>query len=176
MESKFIKKIKDNKKEIYEWYSKNIKNEDNDFIMRNQSQDAIVRIKIIKTPESRRDDLLTIDILNDSQIKTVTFFELFPHQHVPIHNHRDVSYMTPDYKTRMFNDNDRKYKSTHITFETNVDAYMTYLGEDIRWEKDIFNEYNLLDNMHSGTNSGDTSVKFLYIDYFDDVTVDELSQ
>jgi hypothetical protein len=160
----FIQKIQNNIDEINKWYEEKIFVEENDFILKDLGKD-VLRIKLIRNPDFSREDLLTIDILKDPQIRTVVLFEFFAHTEVGIHNHKDTSYMATTHEMQPVDN--IEYKSTHFTFETNPYAYMVYKDQKIKWEKNIFNEYELVKNNHSAINEGNTSVKFLYFDYYD---------
>jgi len=166
--SNFIEKLKENSSEIESWYKDSISIEDSDYILQN-SHSKILRLKNIKNPSVERKDLLTLDILNDSQIRTIVYIEFYPHSEVGIHNHKNNSHFT--YENGIYRDHRPdgivEYKTTHFTFETNSVSYMTYKDEKIFWEKNVFNVYDVINNDHGAVNGGDTFVKFLYIDYYD---------
>jgi hypothetical protein len=167
MTHSIIQKLRDNKKEINDWFYSHIRDEDSDYITV-ENQYTTLRQKNIKNPDYLREDLLTIEVLKDSRIRTIVCIEFYPHTIVSIHNHDQISHFTFVDGVLKFHPVTKNifYKTTHFTFETNLLAYMTYMGRKIMWEKDVFNEYDLLNEYHSAVNKGDTSVKFLYLDYY----------
>ena len=165
--SDFIKKLQKSSHQIETWYNSLIKEEDSDYILQT-SRFKILRLKNIKNPDFKRSDLLTVDLFLDSQIRTVVYIELYPHSEVGVHNHKNNSHFT--YINGVYKDHKPngivEYKTTHFTFESNPSAYMLYQDDKILWEKNIFHEYDVINNDHSAFNNGDTFVKFLYIDYY----------
>ena len=162
----FIDKLKQSSSEIESWYKGSIFDEDTDYILQS-SRFKILSLKNIKNPSVQRKDLLTLDIFNDSQIRTIVYIQFYPHSEVGVHNHKNNSHFT--YENGIYRDHRpngiEEYKTTHFTFETNPHAHMTYQGEKILWEKNVFNVYDVINNDHGAINNGDTSIKFLYIDF-----------
>lgn len=159
----FLQKLQSHASEIEDWYNSFIFDEDSDFVY------FPLRMKVIKNPIYERQDLLTLDFFNDPQIRTIVSIDFFQGT-VINHNHKDTSYFVLDQNTKFPQyfpvEENVFYKSTHFTITSNNSAYLNYNDEKIFWEKNVFNEMNLLEVDHSAVNKEKTPVKFIYFDYY----------
>lgn len=159
----FIEKLQFHYDEITQWYNSSIFDEDSDFTY------SPIRIKNIKNPVFERQDLLSLDFFNDTQIRAIVSIVFYPGI-ITDHNHKNTSYFVLDQNTKFPHyfsvEENVFYKSTHFTIASNNSAYLNYEDKQIFWEKNTFNEMNLLEKDHSAVNEGQTPVKFIYFDYY----------
>jgi len=124
------------------------------------------RIKSIKTPKQTSNYIPTV--LNKSWIRGLALFELFSGCYVYPHNHKESSYAYIENGEMIHVSWDGvPYKTTHFVLETNIDAYFMMGNKKHTWEVGVFEELDVIHNTHWAINSGNTPIKFLYIDYYE---------
>ena len=149
----------DNFYDIKEWCSTLI-DEETDIIQ------PSARIKIIKTP--RKTSYGLPEVLNKSWIRGLALFELLPGCYVYPHKHEDSSYTYIEDGEMIHVPWDGvEYKTTHVVLETNPEAY--FMMEDVKhkWTQNVVEELDVIHQTHWAENPGITSIRFLYVDYYD---------
>jgi len=148
-----------NSEEILEWCN-NLLPETNDVLQ------PLARIKPIKTPHEIKYKIPPV--LNKSFIRGLALFELYPGCYVYPHNHKDSSYAYIENGEMIHVPWDGVvYKTTHFVLQTNEDAY--FMMGDVKhiWQMGVMEELDVIHKTHWATNPGKTSIRFLYIDYYE---------
>jgi hypothetical protein len=142
-------------------WSKCLKSEDSDFLQPG------ARIKNIITPKEAREDLNLPKLFYHSNIKQVTYLNLYPGCFVESHNHLEMSFFYKKNGETIFVKYDGiPYKTTHFVLETNPLAYFVIGNTKHTWEKDKMEEIDVIHENHYAHNPGKTHIRFLYVDYY----------
>jgi hypothetical protein len=156
-----IELLKEKSSAVRKW-SECLKPEDSDFIQ------PAARIKNIITPKEVRKDLNLPELFYHHNIKQITYLDLYPGCFVQSHNHSEMSYFYEENGEMMFVEYDGiPYKTTHFVLETNPLAYFVMGDKRHTWEIDKMEELDVIYQNHYADNPGNTSIKFLYVDYYE---------